>query len=63
LALVLGAASILGPLVAGDLFTVLIGVMFLVAGASHVAYGLHAKDWRNLLYFLFLALGLLVGVS
>ena len=61
LALVLGAASILGPLIAGDLFTVLIGVVFLVSGASHVAYGLHAKDWRNLLHFLFLALGLLVG--
>ena len=61
LALVLGAASILGPIVAGDLFTVLIGVVFLVSGASHVAYGLHAKDWRNLLHFLFLSLGLLVG--
>jgi uncharacterized membrane protein HdeD (DUF308 family) len=43
------------------LFTVLIGVIFLVSGASHVAYGLHAKDWRNFLHFLFLALGLLVG--
>jgi uncharacterized membrane protein HdeD (DUF308 family) len=61
LALILGAASIVGPIVAGDLFTVLIGIVFLVAGASHVAYGLHAQDWRNLLHFLFLALGLLVG--
>jgi uncharacterized membrane protein HdeD (DUF308 family) len=61
LAVTLGAASILGPIVTGDLFTVLIGVIFLVSGASHVAYGLHAKDWRNFLHFLFLALGLLVG--
>ena len=61
LALVLGAASILGPIIAGDLFTVLIGVVFLVSGASHIAYGLHAKDWRNFLHFSFLALGLLVG--
>ena len=61
LALVLGAASILGPIVAGDLFTVLIGIVFLVSGTSHVAYGLHAKDWRNFLHFLFLALGLVRG--
>ena len=61
LAVILGVASILGPIIAGDLFTVLIGIVFLVSGASHVAYGLHAKDWRNLLHFLFLALGLFVG--
>jgi hypothetical protein len=61
LALILGGASILGPIVVGDLFTVLIGIVFLVSGASHVAYGLHAKDWRNFLHFLFLAFGLLVG--
>ena len=61
LALILGVASMLGPIIAGDLFTVLVGVVFLVSGASHVAYGLHAKDWRNLLHFLFLALGLFVG--
>ena len=61
LAVILGVASILGPIIAGDLFTVLVGVLFLVSGASHVAYGLHAKDWRNLLHFLFLALSLLVG--
>jgi hypothetical protein len=60
-AFVLGGAAILGPIVAGDLFTVLIGIVFLVSGVSHVAYGLHAKDWRNLLHFLFLALGLFVG--
>ena len=61
LAMILGTASILGPIVAGDLFTILIGIVFLVSGASHVLYGLHAKDWRNLLHFLLLALGLSVG--
>jgi uncharacterized membrane protein HdeD (DUF308 family) len=61
LALILGAAAILGPIFAGDLFTILIGIVFLASGASHVAYGLHAKDWRNFLHFLFLALGLLIG--
>ena len=35
--------------------------MFLVSGASHIAYGLHAKDWRNFLHFLLLALGLFAG--
>jgi uncharacterized membrane protein HdeD (DUF308 family) len=61
LAIILGGAAILGPIVAGDLFTVLIGIVFLVSGMSHVAYGLHAKDWRNFLHLLFLALGLFVG--
>jgi uncharacterized membrane protein HdeD (DUF308 family) len=61
LAVVLGIASIPGPILAGDLFTVLIGIVFLVSGASHVAYGLHAKDWRNFLHFLLLAIGLFVG--
>jgi uncharacterized membrane protein HdeD (DUF308 family) len=35
--------------------------VFLVSGASHIAYGLHAKDWRNFLHFLLLAVGLFVG--
>jgi uncharacterized membrane protein HdeD (DUF308 family) len=60
-AIALGIASILGPILAGDLFTVLVGIVFLVSGASHIAYGLHAKDWRNFLHFLFLAVGLFVG--
>ena len=61
LAVLLGGASIVGPIVAGDLFTVLVGIVFLVSGASHIAYGLHAKDWRNFLHFLFLAVGLFAG--
>jgi uncharacterized membrane protein HdeD (DUF308 family) len=61
LAILLGGASIVGPIVAGDLFTVLVGIVFLVSGASHIAYGLHAKDWRNFLHFLLLAVGLFVG--
>ena len=61
LAVILGVASILGPIIAGDLFTVFVGIVFLVSGASHVAYGLHAKDWRNFLHFLFLALSLVGG--
>jgi uncharacterized membrane protein HdeD (DUF308 family) len=61
LAIILGGAAILGPIVAGDLFTILIGIVFLVLGASHIAYGLHAKDWRNFLHFLLLAVGLFAG--
>lgn len=61
LAVALGVAAILGPILAGDLFTVLVGIVFLVSGASHIAYGLHAKDWRNFLHLLFLAVGLFVG--
>jgi uncharacterized membrane protein HdeD (DUF308 family) len=61
LALALGIASIFGPMLAGDLFTVLVGVVLLVSGVSHIAYGLHAGDWRNFLHLLFLAMGLLVG--
>jgi uncharacterized membrane protein HdeD (DUF308 family) len=61
LAILLGGASIVGPIVAGDLFTVLVGIVFLVSGASHIAYGLHAKDWRNFLHFLLLALSLFAG--
>jgi uncharacterized membrane protein HdeD (DUF308 family) len=61
LAIILGFASIFGPILAGDLFTVLIGIVFLVSGTSHILYGLHAQDWRNLLHLLFLALGLFVG--
>jgi uncharacterized membrane protein HdeD (DUF308 family) len=60
-AITLGIASILGPILAGDLFTLLVGIVFLASGASHIAYGLHAKDWRNFLHFLFFAMGLFVG--
>jgi uncharacterized membrane protein HdeD (DUF308 family) len=57
LALALGAASIFGSILAGDLCTVLVGIVFLVSGTLHIAYGLYAKDWRNFLHFLFLAVG------
>jgi uncharacterized membrane protein HdeD (DUF308 family) len=61
LALALGIASVLGPIIAGDLFTVFIGAVFLLSGASHIAYGLHAKDWRNMLHILLVAVGLFLG--
>jgi hypothetical protein len=47
LALALGIGAVLGPIIAGDLFTVFIGVVFLLSGASHIAYGfrrLHSSD-------------------
>jgi uncharacterized membrane protein HdeD (DUF308 family) len=61
LALVLGVTAILGRVVAGPLFTGLLGVVFLVFGAAHVVYALHAGDWRNMLSILLTAAGLLLA--
>jgi len=60
-ALALGVAAIIGPFVAAKLFSIFIGAIFLISGVAHAAYGFHARDWRNLLPILLLALGLLVG--
>jgi uncharacterized membrane protein HdeD (DUF308 family) len=55
-ALALGAGGFLAPSIAGGAMTVVLGMFFLAAGVSHIAYGLHAKDWRNLLGELITAL-------
>jgi uncharacterized membrane protein HdeD (DUF308 family) len=60
-ALGLGVAAMVGPLVAAKVFSVFIGATFLISGVAHAAYGLHARDWRNLLPILLTALGLLIG--
>jgi|GEM_PF-1310766 len=60
-ALGLGVAAMVGPLVAAKVFSVFIGATFLISGVAHAAYGLHVRDWRNLLPILLTALGLLIG--
>ena len=61
MALLLGLAAIFSSYAAGYLFTIFIGIAFLLAAGSHVLYGLHARDWRNMLSILLLAAGLLLG--
>ena len=56
-ALLLGAGAVAAPIVSGQLFAVILGLLVLVSGVSHVAYGLHARDWRNLLAILGTAAG------
>jgi uncharacterized membrane protein HdeD (DUF308 family) len=60
LTLALGVAAILGRAVAGPLFTGLLGVVFLIFAIAHIAYALHAHDWRNMLSILLTAAGLLL---
>jgi len=48
-ALALGVAGFLAPIVAGGTFTVVIGALLLAAGISNIVYAFHAGDWRNLL--------------
>ena len=61
IALLLGLAAILSRYAAGYLFTIFIGLVFLLAAGSHILYGLHARDWRNMLSIFLLAFGLLLG--
>jgi uncharacterized membrane protein HdeD (DUF308 family) len=60
-ALGLGVAAMVGPLVAAKVFSIFIGVIFLASGVAHAAYGFYARDWRNLLPILFTSLVLLIG--
>jgi uncharacterized membrane protein HdeD (DUF308 family) len=60
-AVALGVAAILAPIVAAKVFSIFIGAMFLLSGVSHAAYGFHARDWRNMLPILLVSVGLLVG--
>jgi hypothetical protein len=46
-ALALGGAAIVAPIVAAKAFPIFIGAIFLLSGVSHAAYGFHARDWRN----------------
>lgn len=56
-ALLLGGGAVAAPLVSGELFAAILGVFFMVSGLSHVAYALHAQDWRNMLAILGTAAG------
>ena len=62
-ALALGVAAMIGPIVAAKVFFLFIGAIFVISGVAHAAYGLHVRDWRNLLPILLTALGLLIGGS
>ena len=63
LTLAIGVAAIVGRIVAGPLFTSLLGVLFLISAAAHVVYAFHAGDWRNMLSILLTGAGLsLAGV-
>ena len=61
LTLAVGVAAIVGRIVAGPLFTSLLGVLFLISAAAHVVYAFHARDWRNMLSILLTAAGLSVA--
>jgi uncharacterized membrane protein HdeD (DUF308 family) len=50
--LVLGVAAAVARPISGPLFTVVLGIAFLVFAGAHVVYGLHAHDWRNLISIL-----------
>jgi uncharacterized membrane protein HdeD (DUF308 family) len=56
--LVLGFAAAFARPISGPLFTVVLGIAFLVFAGAHVVYGLHAHDWRNLISILLTAIGL-----
>ncbi len=60
-ALGLGVAAIIGPIIAANVFSVFIGAIFLLSGVAHAAYGFNARDWRNMLPILLTSLGLLIG--
>jgi len=60
-ALSLGVAAILGPVIASRVFFAFIGAIFVTSGVAHVVYGFHTRDWRNLLPILLTALGLIIG--
>ena len=55
--LLLGAGAVAAPIVSGQLYAAILGLLFLVSGVSHLAYGLHARDWRNMLAILGTAAG------
>jgi uncharacterized membrane protein HdeD (DUF308 family) len=55
---ILGLTAAFARTISGPLFTAILGVIFLVFAGGHVAYGLHARDWRNLLTILLGACGL-----
>lgn len=60
-ALALGVVAMIGPIVAAKVFSVFIGAIFVISGVAHAVYGFRARDWRNLLPILLIALGLLIS--
>jgi uncharacterized membrane protein HdeD (DUF308 family) len=60
-ALALGVAAMIGPMVAANVFSMFIGAIFVISGVAHAVYGFRAGDWRNLLPILLIALGLLIS--
>jgi uncharacterized membrane protein HdeD (DUF308 family) len=48
-ALVLGLAGIMAPILAAKSFALILGLVFVASGLCHIAYAFHGRDWRNLL--------------
>jgi uncharacterized membrane protein HdeD (DUF308 family) len=61
LALVLGLAGMLAPILAAKSFALVLGLVFVASGLSHIAYAVHGRDWRNLLGMCVIGLLYLVG--
>jgi uncharacterized membrane protein HdeD (DUF308 family) len=73
LMIVAGALAIMSPLAAGEVVTVIVGVMFIVSGVAHIVFGWEVRElrtagglaWELLLGALYIAMGvyLLAHVS
>jgi uncharacterized membrane protein HdeD (DUF308 family) len=60
-ALALGLAGILAPILAPQSFALVLGLVFVASGLSHIAYAFHGRDWRNLLGMCVIGLLYLLG--
>ena len=57
----IGAAAIAAPLLVANAFGVFLGLVFVASGLAHIAYALHARDWRNLVSISLIGLLYLAG--
>ena len=56
-ALAIGVAAFVTPIVSGNAFAAIMGGFFLATGVSQVAYALHGRDWSNFLPIFATAVG------
>jgi uncharacterized membrane protein HdeD (DUF308 family) len=61
LALALGLAGVMAPIMAARSFGLVLGLVFVASGLCHIAYAFHGRDWRNLLSMCVIGLLYLLG--
>jgi uncharacterized membrane protein HdeD (DUF308 family) len=50
ISLCIGVLALVAPMLIANAFGIVLGLVFIASGLSHISYAFHGRDWRNLLF-------------